>query len=213
MKKFFNLKMHEGGSMVKDLNSFNIVVNQLVSMGIKFEDDICTLILLASLPNIWKPMRTTITDSIGNAKLHFIDVRNTILLEEPCRKDYNEASISNSVLNVDNRGRSSERNSYKGNGNWGKSKNRREKLKNDRNLECWNCGKIGHLKKNYRAPRKNEDKINVAASVVIDEVRDALILSIRDSCDSWVLDLGALFHTTSQRDVLENYIAWNHGKV
>ena len=117
MKKFFNLKMHEGGSMVKDLNSFNTVVNQLVSVGIKFEDDICTLTLLASLPNIWKPMRATITDSIGNAKLHFIDVRNTILLEEACRKDYNEASISNSVLNVDNRGRSSERNSYKGNGN------------------------------------------------------------------------------------------------
>ena len=76
-----------------------------------------------------------------------------------------------------------------------------------------NCGKTGHLKKNYRAPRKNEDKNNDAANFVTDEVRDALILSVDNSCDSWVLDLGASFHTTSQRDVLENYVVKNHGKI
>ena len=51
MKKLFNLKMSESGSVVEHFNSFNTVVNQLVSVGIKFDDEICTLILLASLPN------------------------------------------------------------------------------------------------------------------------------------------------------------------
>ena len=110
-------------------------------MGIRFDDKICALILLASLPNSWEPMRAAITNSIRNAKLKFIDVRNTILAEEVQRKDSSEASTSNSALNVDNRGRSSERNSNKGNGNQGKSKNRRDKSKNCRNLECWKCGK------------------------------------------------------------------------
>ena len=32
-------------------------------------------------------------------------------------------------------------------------------------------------------------------------------------CDSWVLDSGASFHTTSQCDLLEKYVAGNHGKV
>ena len=32
-------------------------------------------------------------------------------------------------------------------------------------------------------------------------------------CDSWVLDSGASFHTTSQCDLLENYVVGNHGKV
>ena len=32
-------------------------------------------------------------------------------------------------------------------------------------------------------------------------------------CDSWVLDLGASFYTTSQHDLLENYVVGNHGKV
>ena len=111
-------------------------------------------------------MRTTITNSIRNAKLQFIDARNTILAEEVRRKDFGEASTSNSALNVDNRGRSSKRNSYTGNGNRGKSKNRRGKSKNSINLECWNYGKTGHQKKSCRAPRKNEDKNNDAANVV-----------------------------------------------
>ena len=66
---------------------------------------------------------------------------------------------------------------------------------------------------NYKAPRKNEDKNNDTANIVTDEVRDALILSVDDSCDSWVLDSGALFHTTTQCDLLENYVARNHRKV
>ena len=110
-----------------------------------------------------------------------IAVRNVILAEEVHRKNYSEASTSNSVFNVDNRGRSSKRNSNKGNGNRDKS---RGKLKNGRNLQYCNCGKTSHLKKNCKAPRKNEDKNNDAANIVTDEVRDALILSVDDSCDS-----------------------------
>ena len=40
MKKFFNLKMSESGLVVEHFNSFNTVVNQLVSVGIKFTDEI-----------------------------------------------------------------------------------------------------------------------------------------------------------------------------
>ena len=38
-------------------------------------------------------------------------------------------------------------------------------------------------------------------------------MSVDDLCDSWVLDSGATFHTTSQCDVLENYVVENHKKV
>ena len=69
------------------------------------------------------------------------------------------------------------------------------------------------MKKNCKASRKNAYKNNNVASIVIDEVRDALILSVDDSCDSWVLDSGASFHTIAQRDLLENYVVENHGKV
>ena len=51
MKKLFNLRRPEGGSVVEHLNSFNTMVNQLVLVGIKFDDEIYALIMLASLPN------------------------------------------------------------------------------------------------------------------------------------------------------------------
>ena len=70
-----------------------------------------------------------------HAILEFIDVRNAILAEEVQRKDSGEASSSNSTLNVDSKGRSSDRN--KGNGNKGKSKNGRGKSRNGRTLECF----------------------------------------------------------------------------
>ena len=132
MKKLFNLKMSESGPVVEHLNSFNTVVNQLVSVGIKFDDEIYALILLASLPNSWETLRAAITNSIGNGTLKFIDVRNAILAEEVQRKDFGKASLSNSALNVDGRGRSFNRN--KGNGNRGKSKNERSKSRNGRTL-------------------------------------------------------------------------------
>ena len=61
-------------------------------------------------------MRAAITNLIGNAKLKFIDVWNTILAEEVRTKDSGKASTSNSMLNVDYRRISFERNSNKGMG-------------------------------------------------------------------------------------------------
>ena len=139
-------------------------------------------------------MRAAITNSIENATLKFIDVRNAILAKEVQRKDFGETASSNLALNIDGRTRSSDRN--KGNGNRGKLKNGRGKKRNGRTLDSWNCNKTGHLKKNCRAPRKNEDK-NDAANVVTNEVHDALILSADGLCDSWVLDSDASFQTTS----------------
>ena len=51
MKKLFHLKIGEGASMEAHLNEFNMIVNQLSSVEIDFNDEVHALILLASLPN------------------------------------------------------------------------------------------------------------------------------------------------------------------
>ena len=38
MKRLFNMKMSEGGSVADHLNDFNIVTNQLSSIGVEFDD-------------------------------------------------------------------------------------------------------------------------------------------------------------------------------
>ena len=51
MKKLFNLKMAENASIAQHLNEFNTITNQLSSVEIDFDDEICALIVLVSLPN------------------------------------------------------------------------------------------------------------------------------------------------------------------
>ena len=49
MKKLFNLKMVDNGSIVEQLNEFNTLTSQLESIEINFDDEIRALVLLSSL--------------------------------------------------------------------------------------------------------------------------------------------------------------------
>ena len=74
MKKLFNLKMAENASVAQHLNEFNTITNQLSSVEIDFDDEICALIILASLPNSWEAMRMAVSISIGKEKLKYNDI-------------------------------------------------------------------------------------------------------------------------------------------
>ena len=50
MKRLFNMKMLEGGSVADHLNEFNTVTNQLSSVKVDFDDEIRDLLILCSLP-------------------------------------------------------------------------------------------------------------------------------------------------------------------
>nr|VDD56318.1 unnamed protein product [Brassica oleracea] len=117
MKKLFHLKMEEGCLVAAHVNEFNTIVNQLSSVEIEFEDEVRALILLASLPNSWEPMRAAVSNFVGTQKLKFNDVKDRILAEEVRRIDSGEASTS-SAFNVENRGRNPDNRSN------GKSKSR-----------------------------------------------------------------------------------------
>ncbi|RVX14680.1 Retrovirus-related Pol polyprotein from transposon TNT 1-94 [Vitis vinifera] len=58
--------------------------------------------------------------------------------------------------------------------------------------------------------KKNEDD---SANAVIEEVQDALLLAVDSPLDDWVLDSGASFHTTPHREIIQNYVAGDFGKV
>ena len=62
MKKLFNLKKAEGTPVAQHLNEFNTITNQLSSVETEFDDEVRTLILLASLPNSWEAMRMVVSN-------------------------------------------------------------------------------------------------------------------------------------------------------
>ena len=74
MTKLFNLKKAEGTPIAQYLNEFNTITNQLSTVGIEFDDEVCALILLASLPNSWEAMRMTMSNSAGKRKLKYDDI-------------------------------------------------------------------------------------------------------------------------------------------
>ena len=50
MKRLFNMKMSEGGSVVDHLNEFNTLTSQQSSVKVNFDDEVRDLLILCSLP-------------------------------------------------------------------------------------------------------------------------------------------------------------------
>ena len=71
-------------------------------------------------------------------------------------------------------------------------------------MDCWNCGKFSHIKKNCRE-KKNDENKNDIVNVVIEEIQDALLLCVDITIDSWVFNLRAFFHTIAHHEIMKNY--------
>ena len=65
MRRLFNLQMFEGGSVVDHINEFDMIVSQLSSVKINFDDEIKALILMSSLPESWDTVAAAISSSQG----------------------------------------------------------------------------------------------------------------------------------------------------
>ena len=92
-----------------------------------------------------------ISNSISNTNiLNFDDVVGVLLSEEMRRKSTGETS--NAALSMDNRGRQRERSKNPKN----RDRSRRSKSRSKSILECWNCGKKGHMKKDGWSKKKKE---------------------------------------------------------
>ena len=74
IRRLFNLQMSEGESIVDHINEFNIIVRQLSSVKINFEDEIKALILMSSLPESWDTVVASINSSRGSNKLKFDEI-------------------------------------------------------------------------------------------------------------------------------------------
>jgi hypothetical protein len=83
MKRLFNMKMSEGGSVADHLNEFNMVTNQLSSIKLDFDDEVRALLILCSLPKRWNGLVMAVSNSVFDSNnLKFDDVVGVILIEE-----------------------------------------------------------------------------------------------------------------------------------
>ena len=55
--------MSEGGPVADHINEFNMIISQLSSVKINFEDEIKALILMSFLPESWDTVAVAISSS------------------------------------------------------------------------------------------------------------------------------------------------------
>jgi hypothetical protein len=67
MKILFNMNMSEGGSITDHLNEFNMVINQLSSVKVDFDDEVRALLILCLLPENWNDLVMDVSNSISGS--------------------------------------------------------------------------------------------------------------------------------------------------
>jgi hypothetical protein len=153
MKRLFNMKMLEGGSIANHLNEFKTVTNQPSSVKVDFDYEVKALIIFYSLPERWNILVMVVSNFVSSSNtLKFDDVVSVILNEEMRWKSIGETS--GNALNMENMGKQKDRE---------KGSRNRENYRKGRSksifgkIECWNCGKKGHLKKDSISLKKQRD--------------------------------------------------------
>ena len=92
MRRLFNLQMFEGGFVADHINEFNMIVSQLSSMEINFEDEIKALILISSLLESWDTIVAAISSYRGSNKLKFDEIRDVVLNESIHKREIGDPS-------------------------------------------------------------------------------------------------------------------------
>jgi hypothetical protein len=136
-RQLYSLRMKEGTKIADHLNTFNTLLVQLTSMGVKFEFEDKAITLLCSLPASWDHFVTSISFS-STESIEFDDIVGVLLYEETKKKSNLETSTSEVMMVRD---KPKERGHSQRDFSRSKSKGKKSKLK------CWFCGKYGHLEK------------------------------------------------------------------
>ncbi|VFQ68935.1 unnamed protein product [Cuscuta campestris] len=200
IRELVNTRMKNGTSVTEHINKLNSILARLLSVGIKFDDEVQALLLLSSLPDTWSGTVTAITSSAGPDGFTFEKIRDLVLGEDVRRRSSGESSEES--LNIV-RGRGNNRGSG--------SKNRRRsrsKTRDSSGVTCWKCKEVGHFRN--QCP-KEVKQVNIARGSASDE--DLFICCAESSVDSWVMDSGASFHATHSGEALQNLVVGDFGKV
>ena len=202
IRQLVNTKMKEGASVTSHINEFNTIISRLLSVDIKFEDEVQALLLLSSLPDSWSGTVTAISGSTGTSKLTFEGIRDFILGEDIRRRSSGESSSA--LLSTEGRGRRKEMGNRRG-----RSKSRkRSQSKPRKDIQCWNCNEYGHFRN--QCPKPSEKK---EVNATISDSDDVLICCVENSAESWIMDSGASFHATFNTKTMKNLRTGNFGKV
>ncbi|MCO5582096.1 hypothetical protein L7F22_035986 [Adiantum nelumboides] len=142
--------MKKGTAMSNHLNEFNTIFSSLNAQEVEFEDSVKAVFLLITLLESGDIFCTWINNSAPASGHTSTNVESNLLTREVNKKNLDNTRSSNALLV---KGRSNEK---------GKSKDKRSKSKSHgcslKDMECYHCGKKGHVKKDCQREKRRSRK-------------------------------------------------------
>ncbi|KAF7151014.1 hypothetical protein RHSIM_Rhsim02G0098600 [Rhododendron simsii] len=116
MRRLVNLKLRSGDSVAVHSSEFQNLVNQLDSVGLKFDDELQALLLLSSLLDNWETLVVSLSNSAPDGKLSMSIVKDALFNEEARRKEMGTdcEDESRALVSDGNRGRNQTRGNRRG---------------------------------------------------------------------------------------------------
>ncbi|KAL8480486.1 hypothetical protein ACS0TY_027138 [Phlomoides rotata] len=196
-QKLLDFRMDDGKDLNEQLDIFNRYIDELEDLDVKMEDDDKALMLLNALPK-----------SLDNFK-------DSVLFGNQDRVGYDSVltAVKTKILRVQGRDAKADKKAHdpaeslnikfkkgkkfqKGKGGQlDKGKNKSKESGFVERRKCYNCNKIGHLKKNCTEKKGNKGDTTDAA--VVEEgynSAEVFTVSVDRMNDEWVLDSGCSFH-------------------
>lgn len=218
-KQLYGLQMQEGADLLEHFNDFNSLITQLSNFGVKFEEEDKAILLLASLPDSYDHLVTTLL--YGKDTLVLEDVSGALLSHQKRKKLVGDDSQAEGLVArfESRRGRSKQK---------GRSSTTNESRSKSRppanDVECHYCHKLGHYRRSCNVLKRDlEDKKNQKSpeSVSVAEGKsddgDADLLSVvADSHileDSWILDSGCSYHMCPNKEWFDTFKPHKGGTV
>ncbi|CAL2258124.1 unnamed protein product [Prunus armeniaca] len=154
-----------------------------------------------------------------------LDIVKDRMFNEEVRRKEQDVIVESEALVLEYHGRTSNRKFHMEEKLKGRSRDgSRGRSKTKRDLECYHCGGIGHMKIGFRLFKREQDRGNEKSDArhmtattscgnkVIILCGDGFInFSSQDTC--WIVNFGASFHVTSQNDFFTSYTNGDFGNV
>ena len=151
--------MDSAKSLEENLDDFNVITIGLANIDEKISDENQAIILLNSLPDSHKDLKTAI--KYGRKSLSLEDVLGTLrsrYLE--IKKDKKATSSGGEGLQV--RGKPEKRHQSRGRKN---SRSQSRGKGKQTNFVCWFCNKEGHIRRNFLSRKKGQDNTSDKSDV------------------------------------------------
>ncbi|KAL8497127.1 hypothetical protein ACS0TY_020707 [Phlomoides rotata] len=196
-QKLLDFRMSDSKDLNDQLDTFNKYIDDLEDLDVKLEDDDKALMLLNALPKSLDNFKDSVLygNQDGVSYDSVLTAVKTKILRVQGRdaKDDKKAHDPAESLNVKFKKGKKFQKGIGGQLDKGKNKSKKSGFVEKR--KCYNCNKIGHLKKN--CPEKKGNKGNTADAAVAEEgynSAEVLTISADRMNGEWVLDSGCSFH-------------------